>query len=104
MYQVRAYATESAKSPLKAFSFQRRDPLPTDVQIEIQYCGVYHSDLHMARNEWSSTIYPIVPGHEIIGRVVKTGSKVSKFREGDIAAVGCMVGSCGKCENCLEGL
>lgn len=104
MFEVRAYAAESAKSPLKPFSIRRRDPLPTDIQIEILYCGVCHSDLHTARNEWNGTNYPVVPGHEIIGRVVKTGNKVSKFREGDIAAVGCMVGSCGKCRPCKEGL
>src|SRR5262249_54740386 len=104
MYQVRAYAAENAKSPLKPLGIQRRDPLANDVQIEILFCGVCHSDLHMARNEWANTIYPIVPGHEIVGRVVKVGNKVSKFREGEIAAVGCMVGSDGKCENCREGL
>jgi uncharacterized zinc-type alcohol dehydrogenase-like protein len=104
MYEVRAYSAASATSALKPFSIQRRDPGPSDVQIEILYCGVCHSDLHTARNEWANTIYPSVPGHEIIGRVVKAGSKVTKFREGDIAAVGCMVGSCGKCESCREGL
>lgn len=104
MFEVRAYAAESAGSPLKPFTIKRRDPLPADVQIEILYCGVCHSDLHTARNEWTNTIYPVVPGHEIIGRVVKTGGKAKKFREGDIAAVGCMVGSCGKCDNCREGL
>jgi uncharacterized zinc-type alcohol dehydrogenase-like protein len=104
MFEVRAYAASSATSPLKPFSFQRRDPLPTDIQIEILYCGVCHSDLHTARNEWTQTIYPVVPGHEILGRVVKAGSKVTTFREGDIAAVGCMVGSCGKCRSCQEGL
>jgi uncharacterized zinc-type alcohol dehydrogenase-like protein len=104
MIEFRSYAAASANSPLKPFSIQRRDPGPSDVQIEILYCGVCHSDLHQARNEWNNTIYPCVPGHEIIGRVVKAGNKVSKFREGDIAAVGCMVGSCGKCESCREGL
>ncbi len=104
MFEVRSYAAASASSPLKPFSIQRRDPGPRDVQIEILYCGVCHSDLHQARNEWSNTIYPCVPGHEIIGRVVKAGSKVSKFHEGDMAAVGCMVGSCGKCQSCQEGL
>lgn len=104
MLEVRAYAAASANAALKPFSIQRRDPGPRDVQIEILFCGVCHSDLHMARNEWTNTIYPVVPGHEIIGRVVKAGGKVSKFREGDIAAVGCMVGSCGKCRSCQEGL
>ncbi len=104
MFEVRAYAAGSANSPLKPFAIYRRDPGPSDVQIEILYCGVCHSDLHQSRNEWSNTIYPCVPGHEMIGRVVKAGNKVSKFREGDIAAVGCMVGSCGKCQSCQEGL
>ena len=104
MFDIRAYAAAGANSLLKPFSIQRRDPGPSDVQIEILYCGVCHSDLHQARNEWNNTIYPCVPGHEIIGRVVKTGGKVSKFREGDIAAVGCMVGSCDKCQSCQEGL
>ena len=104
MFEVRAYGSASANSPLKPLSIQRRDPGPHDVQIEILYCGVCHSDLHQARNEWSNTIYPCVPGHEIIGRVMKAGNKVSHFREGDIAAVGCMVGSCGKCRSCEEGL
>lgn len=104
MFEVRSYAAASAKSPLKPFAIQRRDPGPRDVQIEILYCGVCHSDLHMARNEWKSTIYPVVPGHEIIGRVVKAGGSAKKFREGDMAGVGCMVGSCGKCESCREGL
>jgi uncharacterized zinc-type alcohol dehydrogenase-like protein len=104
MFEIRTYASASANSPLKPYSIQRRDPGPRDVLIEILYCGVCHSDLHQARNEWNNTIYPCVPGHEIIGRVVKVGSKVSKFHEGDIAAVGCMVGSCGKCRSCQEGL
>jgi uncharacterized zinc-type alcohol dehydrogenase-like protein len=104
MIEVRAYAAASADSPLKPFSVRRRDPGSGDVQIEILYCGVCHSDLHTARNEWGNTIYPCVPGHEIIGRVVKAGSKVKKFREGDIAAVGCMVGSCAKCGSCKAGL
>jgi uncharacterized zinc-type alcohol dehydrogenase-like protein len=104
MFEARAYAAESSKSPLKPFSIRRRDPLPTDIQIEILYCGVCHSDLHTVRNEWKATNYPVVPGHEIVGRVVKAGKRVSKFREGDIAAVGCMVGSCGKCRPCKEGL
>ena len=104
MNEVRAFGTTSPNSPLKPMSIQRRDLLPGDVQIEILYCGVCHSDLHTVRNEWGSTLYPCVPGHEIIGRVVKTGRQVKKFREGDIAAVGCMVGSCGTCPSCTEGL
>jgi alcohol dehydrogenase (NADP+) len=104
MLEVRAYAAANANSPLKPFSIQRRDPGPSDVQIEILYCGVCHSDLHTVRNEWTNTIYPVVPGHEIIGRVVKAGNKVSKFRVGDLSSVGCMVGSCGRCQSCQEGL
>ena len=104
MYSTKAYAAQSAKSPLAPFSFERRDPKPTDVQIDIQFCGVCHSDLHTARGEWGGTKYPCVPGHEIVGRVVKVGREVKKFREGEIAAVGCMVDSCQTCENCKEGL
>ncbi len=90
--------------PLAPFSLDRRDPLPKDVEIDILYCGVCHSDLHQARNEWHNTIYPCVPGHEIVGRVVKTGSGVTKFKEGDVAAVGCMVDSCRTCPSCSSGL
>jgi uncharacterized zinc-type alcohol dehydrogenase-like protein len=88
------------------FSIQRREPLPQDVQIEILYCGVCHSDLHQVRNDWKDmmpTVYPCVPGHEIVGRVVKAGSAVSKFKEGDLAAVGCMIDSDRVCANCLAG-
>jgi uncharacterized zinc-type alcohol dehydrogenase-like protein len=104
MYSTKAYAAQSAKSPLAPFSFERRDPKPTDVQIDILFCGVCHSDLHTARGEWGSTKYPCVPGHEIVGRVVKVGRGVKDFREGDLAAVGCMVDSCRTCEHCKEGL
>lgn len=83
MYVTKAYAAQTENSPLEPFWFQRRDPLPRDVQIEILYCGVCHSDLHQARNEWRSTNYPCVPGHEIVGRVVKAGSEVKKFKEGN---------------------
>jgi uncharacterized zinc-type alcohol dehydrogenase-like protein len=106
-FAAKAYAAGSATSGLAASSIQRRSPRPQDVQIDILYCGVCHSDLHQVRNEWQSmmpTVYPCVPGHEIIGRVVKAGSAVKKFKEGDIAAVGCMVGSCGVCSSCREGL
>jgi uncharacterized zinc-type alcohol dehydrogenase-like protein len=103
MYTAKAYAAQSENSPLGLFSFQRRDPLPRDVQIDILYCGVCHSDLHQARNEWHSTIYPCVPGHEIVGRVVKVGSEVKNFKEGDIAAVGCLVDTCRVCRSCEEG-
>ncbi len=105
MYSTKAYAARSGSTPLAPFSFERRDPLPNDVQIEILFCGVCHSDLHIARNEWGGrTKYPCVPGHEIVGRVVKIGRDVKKFREGDLAAVGCMVDSCGTCPSCKDDL
>lgn len=103
MYQTKAYAVQSATAPLKPFSLQRRDPLPRDVRMDILYCGVCHSDLHQARDEWHSTIYPCVPGHEIVGRVTEVGGEVKKFKEGDLAAVGCMVDSCRVCRSCEEG-
>lgn len=99
---IKAYAATSATSPLTPFVLHRRDPGPHDVRLDILFCGVCHSDLHQARNEWSNTAYPCVPGHEIIGRVVQTGQQVTRFREGDTAAVGCMVGSCGTCPSCLD--
>jgi uncharacterized zinc-type alcohol dehydrogenase-like protein len=104
MLSTKGYAAQSATSPLAPFAFDRRDPGPTDVQIEILYCGVCHSDLHTARSEWPGTRYPCVPGHEIVGRVARVGAKVEKFREGDLAAVGCMVDSCRRCASCNEGL
>lgn len=106
-YAARAYAAQSASSGLASASITRREPRESDIHIEILYCGVCHSDLHQVRNEWASvapTVYPCVPGHEIVGRVVKAGRAVKKFKEGDLAAVGCMVGSCGVCGNCREGL
>jgi uncharacterized zinc-type alcohol dehydrogenase-like protein len=103
-YKTAGYAAQSATTPLAPFSFERREPGPKDVQIEILYCGVCHSDLHTVRNEWGNTIYPVVPGHEIVGRVSKVGSQVTKFKEGDAAGVGCLVYSCGHCENCKDGL
>jgi uncharacterized zinc-type alcohol dehydrogenase-like protein len=104
MTTINAYAAHSAVSPLTAFSLTRREPGPLDVQIEILYCGVCHSDLHQARNDWGNSLYPMVPGHEIVGRVLKVGGQVSKFRVGDYAAVGCMVDSCRACASCAEGL
>jgi alcohol dehydrogenase (NADP+) len=104
MIKTLGYAAQSATSPLAPFSFERRDPGPNDIQIEILYCGVCHSDLHTVRNEWANTIYPALPGHEIVGRVVKAGNKVKGFKEGDYAAVGCMVDSCRNCESCKAGL
>ncbi|MGD0539991.1 MAG: NAD(P)-dependent alcohol dehydrogenase [Tepidisphaeraceae bacterium] len=101
---TKAYAASSAADPLTSFSLTRREPLTSDVVIDILYCGVCHSDLHQVRNEWHNTIYPCVPGHEIVGRVVNVGSAVKKFREGDMAAVGCMVDSCRSCPNCKRGL
>jgi uncharacterized zinc-type alcohol dehydrogenase-like protein len=104
MHSTKGYAARSATSPLAPFSFDRRDPGPTDVQIDILFCGVCHSDLHTVRGEWGGTVFPCVPGHEIVGRVVKTGQEVKKFGEGDLAAIGCMVDSCRTCENCREDL
>ena len=104
---VKSWAAQSATSPMAPHSLHRRNPLPGDVVIEILFCGVCHSDLHQARNEWESSlpsIYPVVPGHEIVGRVVKTGRDVKKFKEGDFAAVGCMVDSCRTCSSCQLGL
>jgi uncharacterized zinc-type alcohol dehydrogenase-like protein len=98
------YAARSATSPLSLFNFERRRPGPSDVQVEILYCGVCHTDLHFARNQWQSSSYPLVPGHEIIGRVVKVGRRVSRFQPGDLAAVGPMVDSCHHCEACAGGL
>jgi alcohol dehydrogenase (NADP+) len=105
-FAAKAFAAQSATSGLAPYSLQRRSPGRQDVQIEILFCGVCHSDLHQSRNEWQSvmpTVYPCVPGHEIVGRVVKVGRDVKTFREGDVAAVGCMVDSCRKCVNCLAG-
>jgi alcohol dehydrogenase (NADP+) len=98
------YGAASASSPLAPFSFARREPLPQDVQIEVLYCGVCHSDLHTVRNEWNNTTYPVVPGHEIVGRVTAVGSEVKRFKPGDVAAVGCMVESDRTCANCQAGL
>lgn len=101
---AQAYAAFDPKSPLGPFSFSRRAPGPRDVQVEILFCGVCHSDLHTARSEWQGTTYPVVPGHEILGRVVRVGAQVTKFKAGDIAAVGCMVDSCRTCPDCRDGL
>jgi uncharacterized zinc-type alcohol dehydrogenase-like protein len=101
---TKAYAVQTATSPLAPFSLRRREPGDTDVQIDILYCGVCHSDLHQVRNEWHNTVYPCVPGHEIVGRVTRVGRSVKKFREGDLAAVGCMVDSCRTCSSCRAGL
>jgi uncharacterized zinc-type alcohol dehydrogenase-like protein len=98
------YAAQSENTPLTPFTFERREPGPHDVQIEILFCGVCHSDIHQARNEWQGTIYPVVPGHEIVGRVRKVGREVKSFQPGDLAGVGCMVDSCGECASCVDGL
>lgn len=103
MSKTKAYAAASATSPLAPFELERRAPGADDVQIRILYCGVCHSDLHTARSEWGGTIYPCVPGHEIVGRVTAVGSSVKNFKVGDLAGVGCMVDSCGRCASCHEG-
>jgi alcohol dehydrogenase (NADP+) len=103
---ARSFAAQSATSGLAAHSIVRREPLPSDVQIEILFCGVCHSDLHQVRNEWKEvmpTVYPVVPGHEIVGRVTKVGSAVKKFKAGDLVGVGCMVDSDRTCPNCKAG-
>ena len=100
---TQGYAAQAADAPLAPFHFERRDPGAKDVAIDILYCGVCHSDLHTARGEWDGTLYPCVPGHEIVGRVSAVGSDVTKFKVGDIAGVGCMVDSCGHCPSCNDG-
>lgn len=101
---VKAFGTQAAEKPLGELSILRREPTPKDVEIQILYCGVCHSDLHTARNEWHNTTYPCVPGHEIVGKIVRVGDQVSKFKVGDLAAVGCMVDSCRECDYCQDGL
>ena len=101
---VKAYGAYAADKPVEPMDIERRAPGSDDVQIEIAYCGVCHSDLHTIRSEWPGTLYPCVPGHEIVGHVSAVGANVTRFREGDIVAVGCMVGSCQKCGSCAEGL
>jgi uncharacterized zinc-type alcohol dehydrogenase-like protein len=106
MYNAKAYSAASATSPLASTTIARRDPTENDVQIEILFCGICHSDLHQVRDEWKSvmpTVYPCIPGHEIVGRVTKIGSAVTKFKVGDLAAVGCMVDSDGTCPECKAG-
>src|SRR3989440_10349579 len=103
MPKTSAYAAFDSKSPLGPFSFERKDPGPRDVQIEILYCGVCHSDIHQVRDEWGGSIYPMVPGHEIVGRVVKAGGSGKKLKEGDLAGVGGMVDSCRGCSARAQG-
>src|ERR1700754_1163603 len=100
---VHGYAAQSAKSPLAPFQFERRTPREHDVLIEIAYCGICHSDIHQARDEWGGSNFPMVPGHEIVGRVTRVGSKVSRFKVGDLAGVGCLVDSCRTCPSCKDG-
>ncbi|MCC6137051.1 MAG: alcohol dehydrogenase catalytic domain-containing protein, partial [Bdellovibrionaceae bacterium] len=100
MIKTKAYAAKSATSPLEPYTFERRDPRPDDVVIEILYSGICHSDIHTVRSEWGPAMYPCVPGHEIVGKVIAIGKKVKKFKVGDLAGVGCFVDSCGKCSNC----
>ncbi|MFP5206760.1 MAG: NAD(P)-dependent alcohol dehydrogenase [Acidobacteriota bacterium] len=106
MYKTKAYSAASPSSPLASTTISRREPAEHDVQIEILFCGICHSDLHQARNEWKEimpTVYPCVPGHEIVGRVTRVGSAVTKFKAGDLAAVGCLVESDGTCPQCRDG-
>ena len=103
-YTVKAFGTAAPEADLKEMNVERRAVKAKDVEIEILYCGVCHSDLHTARNEWGGTVYPNVPGHEIVGRITKVGEGVTKFKVGDLAGVGCMVDSCRECESCKEGL
>ncbi|ALK09547.1 NAD(P)-dependent alcohol dehydrogenase [Blastochloris viridis] len=104
MFSCVGFAAEDPTKPLLPYTFARRDPGPDDVAIEILYCGVCHSDLHTARSEWPGTLYPCVPGHEIVGRVFAVGSGVTRFKVGDLAAVGCLVDSCRSCPSCRQGL
>lgn len=103
-FEAKSFAAQAADAPLSQFNIKRRKPTSEDVAIEILYCGVCHSDLHQARNEWHNTIYPVVPGHEIVGKVTEIGSNVHTFKVGDTVAVGCMVDSCRKCPACTDGV
>jgi uncharacterized zinc-type alcohol dehydrogenase-like protein len=104
MIPAKGYAAQNPKSPLAPFKFERRAPGPHDVHFEILYCGVCHSDIHQVRDEWSGSIYPMIPGHEIVGKVIAVGAQVKKFKKGSLAAVGCLVDSCRDCDNCKQGL
>jgi uncharacterized zinc-type alcohol dehydrogenase-like protein len=104
MIKTHGYAAQSATTAPAPFDFERREPGPKDVAIEIEFCGVCHSDIHQARNEWGNSIFPMVPGHEIVGIVRAVGSEVTKFKVGDRAAVGCIIDSCRTCANCKDGL
>ena len=104
MLPTRGYATKGPTSRLEPFNFERREPGPHDVLIEILYCGICHSDIHQSRDEWGGAIFPMVPGHEIVGRVTRVGSQVKRFKVGELAGVGCFVDSCRVCASCKEGL
>src|SRR5215813_10649443 len=104
MIPVKAYAAKGSTTPLQPFQFERRDLRDHDVLVDILFCGVCHSDLHQVRDEWGDSIYPMVPGHEIVGKVTKVGSHVKKFKPGDIAGVGVLVDSCRVCKHCMQDL
>ena len=104
MIATNGYAAQSATTPLAPFAYEHREPGPHDIHIKIEFCGICHSDIHQARNEWGNAMYPMVPGHEIVGTVKSIGSEVTKFKVGDRAAIGCIVDSCRTCTNCTEGL
>lgn len=104
MIPVKGYAAQSATTDLAPWTFERRELKPNDVQFDIQFCGVCHSDLHQIRNDWGGSIFPMVPGHEIVGKVIAVGANVKKFKVGDLAGTGCLVDSCRTCENCEQGL
>ncbi len=104
MLPTRGYGTKGPSAPLEPFTFDRREPGPHDLLIEILYCGICHSDIHQARDEWGGSLFPMVPGHEIVGRVTRAGSAVQRFKAGDLAGVGCFVDSCRLCESCKAGL
>lgn len=104
MIATKGFAVQDAKSDLAPWNFERREVGPHDVQFDIQFCGVCHSDIHQIRDDWGGGIFPMVPGHEIVGKVIKVGSHVKKFKVGDLAGTGCMVDSCRTCDNCKEGL
>ena len=104
MTSTKGYAAQSATTPVAPWDFERREPGPHDVEFDILFCGVCHSDLHQVRNEWGNSMFPMVPGHEIVGRVTRVGDHVKKFKAGDLAGVGCLVNSCRECENCKDDL
>ena len=104
MIQTKGFAAQSASTEMAEWTFERREVGPHDVQFDILFCGVCHSDVHQVKNEWGGSTYPMVPGHEIVGKVVKVGAHVKKFKAGDLAGVGCMVDSCRVCDNCKDDL